>query len=292
MWLAAMVRTAAAQDPPPTPLTVVEAASSVRSVGLNEAGVALIGDAGAVFSNPAGLATISHLALEGGYRSAPGGAWLASGALGWRLGQFDLGVGARVFDYGTDPASYGAGAAADGREMLGVASLVYRFGLIAVGASGKFARRRVAGDEVDASSGDAGLAVAFFDIMALAFAVQNLGGNWQDTGALAMPRLTRLGFTMNYTDPQESFRLLSTVEIQWPEGAGPRAVIGGEGGVVVRGIGVLVRAAYGGRSPSGLDRQVTFGGTVTAGALKLDYATRERDLLGARAHYFGIRLTL
>jgi hypothetical protein len=102
-----------------------------------------MGDAGAVFTNPVGLATLSHLGLEASYRTAPADAFLLSGALGWRLGQFDLGVGGRLFDFGSDPAAYLGGAipsGTDAQEALGVASLVYRFGMIALGVSGKHDR--------------------------------------------------------------------------------------------------------------------------------------------------------
>jgi len=268
---------------------------SVRGVGLNGAGVALVGDAGSVFSNPASLATIRHIALEGGYRAAPAEARFLTGALGWRLRQFDIGVGGRYFDFGPDPTRYfgaSAPAGSDTREVLGVGSLVYRYGMIALGVSGKYARRSVDSTHVRGYSADAGLTIAVFDIMALAFSVQNIAGNWRETSTLAMPRITRLGFTMNYVDPQETFRLLSTFEVQWPEGGSARAVIGGEAGIVVSGVGVLARAGYGGGTPWLPDAGITAGGTVQISVAKLDYAYRSKDILAESAHYFGIRLTL
>lgn len=285
-----------AQDsiiPPPLVLTLPV---SVRSIGMSGAGVALVGDAGAIFSNPAGLATIGHVSLEGAYRSAPGDARLASGALGWRVAQFDIGIGGRYFDLGTDPAQYVGPAAppgSDSREALGVASLVYRYGMIAVGVSGRYARRSIDSVHVRGFSGDAGLALAVFDIMALAFSVQNIGGNWKEGSTLPLPRLTRLGFTMNYVDPQESFRLLSTVEVQWPDGYSARLVVGAEAGVVIKGVGVIGRVGYGGEPP-GLPNasKASFGGTVALGVLDVDYAYRAHDLLEESAHHIGVRLTL
>lgn len=263
---------------------------------MSGAGVALVGDAGAIFSNPAGLATIGHVSLEGAYRSAPGDARLVSGALGWRVAQFDIGIGGRYFDLGTDPAQYVGPAAApgsDSREALGVASLVYRYGMIAVGVSGRYARRSIDSVHVRGFSGDAGLALAVFDIMALAFSVQNIGGNWKEGSTLPLPRLTRLGFTMNYVDPQESFRLLSTVEVQWPDGYSARLVVGAEAGVVIKGVGVIGRVGYGGEPP-GLPNasKASFGGTVALGVLDVDYAYRAHDLLEESAHHIGVRLTL
>ena len=58
------------------------------------AGAAIVGDAGAIFANPAGLATIHHLALEGAYESYPSGVTLSTGALALRVGRFTWGAGA------------------------------------------------------------------------------------------------------------------------------------------------------------------------------------------------------
>jgi hypothetical protein len=284
-----------AQDSIAPPPFVLMLPASVRSIGMSGAGVALVGDAGAVFSNPAGLATIRHLSLEGAYRPAPGDARLVSGALGWRLSQLDLGIGGRYFDLGTDPAQYvgpTAPAGSNAREALGVASLVYRYGMIAVGVSGRYVRRSIDSVHVRGFSGDAGLALAVFDIMALAFSVQNIGGNWKESSTLPLPRLTRLGFTMNYVDPQESFRLLSTVEVQWPEGHSARVVVGGEAGIVIQGVGIIGRVGYGGSSPGLPNSKASFGGTVALGFFKVDYAYRHHDLLDQRAHHIGVRLTL
>jgi hypothetical protein len=158
---------------------------------------------------------------------------------------------------------------------------------------GRYARRSIDSVHVRGFSGDAGLALAVFDIMALAFSVQNIGGNWKEGSTLPLPRLTRLGFTMNYVDPQESFRLLSTVEVQWPDGYSARLVVGAEAGVVIKGVGVSGRVGYGGEPP-GLPNasKASFGGTVALGVFDFDYAYRARDLLDERAHHFGLRLTL
>src|SRR5712691_1722701 len=117
---------------------------STRSAGLGGAGVALVGDAGAVFANPAGLAPIRHLALEGSYEPYLAGTSVTTAAFGMRLGHFTSGVGAQALDYGSepvivpDPASGGrrciaTGATFTAADLLGVAAIVYRHGLIAVG---------------------------------------------------------------------------------------------------------------------------------------------------------------
>jgi hypothetical protein len=282
---------------------VLRTRSSVRSAGFNGAGAALMGDPSAVFYNPAGLALISHVALEAGYFSAPLGAYQTVGAIGVRLAQFNLGFGVKYFDFGSepelvpDPATGGitgtpTGATVDAREILGAGSLIYRFGLIALGGTGKVVQQRVAGLEAHGVSADLGLAIAVFDIMALGFSVQNVSGNWDRTSTMVLPRLTRAGFTMNYVDPQETWRLMSTLEMQWPEGRGARFVFGVEGGVVVHGLGILGRSAYGSREPDADASRFTYGLSLTLSRLTVDYAYEPTDLLGGGSQRIGLRLGL
>ena len=256
---------------------------SVRGAALQGAGAALMGDAGSVFTNPAGLATISHITLEASYYRLSSQNTLLAGAFGWRLGQFDFGAGLKYLDHGPSP-DY---------DALGVGSLIYRFGLIAFGGSAKVLRQQtVTGGRVQGVSGDLGFAIAVFDIMALGFSVQNVNGNWQNT-PLIMPRLVRLGFTMNYVDPQESFRLLSTIEGQWSEGRGGRFIAGVEAGVVVsNALGVIGRVAYGGRFDGSTTSRFTFGVTAELGWIDVDYALEPEDALGERGQRIGARLKL
>jgi len=276
-----------------TPI-ILQLPPTVRTAGFNGAGVALIGDAGSVFINPAGMATIRRMAVEGSYRSIGQGTYLATGAMAWRIGQFDVGLGGRYFDRGSAPGPFPLAPAPAGEptyQALGVGSLIYRFGLIAIGGSGKYYRQRV-GDVYDrAVSIDAGIALAFFDIAALAFSTQNIGGNWVDSTGVTLGRVSRLGFTMNYVDPLETWRLMSTWEVQWVEGQSARGVLGVEAGVVISGVGILGRAGYAGRTAPYSDAKVTGGATLTLGRFLLDYAYRPDDLTGKDAHIVGLRLT-
>jgi hypothetical protein len=244
-----------------------------------------------VFSNPAGLATLRHLALEGTYRRGRFNSMLATAALGWRLSQFDVGAGVAYLAADSQPAlGLVRGPLERPYEATAVGSLVYRFGLFALGGSIRELRRSSAASLERGRSGDVGAAIAIFDIMAIGFAAQNVSGNWYRKEALPMPRLVRWGFTMNYTDPQETVRLLSTVEAQWPEGAPARWILGGEAGAVIYGVGVLGRLAY--RTRTAGEPAVTGGGSLTLGSLQVDYAYGSRDPLGAAAHRLGLRLTL
>ena len=259
---------------------------------MNGAGVALVGNAGAVFSNPASIATLRHVGVEGAYRSGPADGHLSVGAVGWRLRQFDVGLGVGYMRFGENvgPAlvpSMPIGSEA--HEVAGVGSLVYRFGIIALGASGKYAQRVIGDVRDDAMSMDAGIAIAIFDIMAIGFSKQNIGGVWGRDGSVHMPSLTRLGITWNYVDPLETFRLLSTAEFQWREGGEYRTVLGGEGGIVIGGVGLFARAGYSSGNPP---TRWTFGGTVALSRLALDYAYRRADVVDEPSHRFGFRLTL
>jgi hypothetical protein len=269
---------------------VLGLAGSARSDGLGGAGAALLGDAGSVFSNPAGLAIIRNIAFETTYRRAAGEGAVLTGAAGVRMRQLDVGLGVKYL--GFDSTSILPSPGDQPHELEAVGSLIYRFGLIAFGGSVRYVRSSEPAGLQEALSGDLGLALAFFDIMAIGFAVQNLDENWRSNSALELPRLSRLGFTMNYADPQETFRLMSVLEVQWRQGMPSRIVAGGEAGVVVRGLGILGRAAYRSRSSAVGDSAISLGGSLALGRIALDYAYAERDNLGPKAHRAGLRLAL
>lgn len=269
---------------------------SARSAGLNGVGAALVGHAGALFTNPAGIATVRHVSMEASYRNLSREAYLTAAALAWRISQFDVGFGAAYFDLGNDPLRFpviGVPAASHTRDLAGFGSLVYRYGMIAVGGTAKYASRTVDTDKDRALSFDGGAAIAIFDIMAFGFSVQNIGGNWRDQSSLTMPRLTRFGFTMNYVDPQETYRLLSVLELQWPQGGrGTRILLGTEAGIVVKGVGLIARGAYGSQASTSDLPRFTYGLSVAISRLSVDYAFRNADQLEDTVHLVGLRLTL
>jgi len=279
-----------AQNPPES--VVIVSPASVRFAGLHGAGAALVGQAGVVFSNPAALATIRHVALEGAYRTLPGDAFLATAAASWRLRQFNFGVGIRHLDVGNGTSGPG-GAPIPPGQSLGVGSLVYRFPLMAVGVSAKYVRQTATGGDLTGASADVGAAIAIFDLMALGFSIQNLGGNWQSNSALRLRRLTRFGFTMNYVDPQETLRLMSTIEVQWLEGRATRAVLGVESGVVLGGkVGVVGRLGYRARRGDDDLPPVVYGVTLELGTGKLDLARENNESTGETTTRFGLRLAI
>lgn len=273
---------------------------STRSAGLGGAGVALVGDASAVFANPAGIATIRHLSIEGSYEPYLAGTAVSAVALALRVGRVTWGFGAVTLDYGTepeivpDPATGGRRGIATGAtfhpyEALAVSSLVVRRGFIAWGVSAKYDRQQIGSAVSDAWAGDAGMAIAIFDIAAFGVSVQNLGG---DLGAGArLPRRTRAGFTFNYTDPQGAFRLLTTLEAQWTRDRAAVLIQGVEGGLVTGGVGLVGRVGYATRAAVTDASRFTFGGGVVLGRLQMDYAFQGYQALGGGTHRVGLRWT-
>jgi hypothetical protein len=259
---------------------IAEFSGSARSAALGGAGAALVGDASAVFANPAALATIRHAALEACYERRPDGGWSSSGAAAVRVARFDYGVGAQeLVTPGRRPA-----------DVLGLSALTFRMGLIALGASLKYVRENVAGVDRDAWAGDAGMAIALFDIVALGASVQNFGGDLG--GGVRLPRRTRVGFTMNYVDPQGAVRLLTTVEGQWQSGASPVLVAGAEGGIVLPGrIGILGRVGVTGHSVPTTESAVAVGAGLELGRLRLDYGYQASTVPGGGTHRVAARWT-
>lgn len=274
---------------------------STRSAGMGGAGVALIGDAGSLFSNPAAIAAIRHLVIEGSFEPYVSGTTFSTGAVAVRAGRLAWGFGAQVFDYGSEPvvvpdSSTGGrrgiptGATFTASDVLATSGVVYRRGLLAAGVAVKYARQQIAGWSADAWGGDVGVALAVFDIFALGVSVQNLGGDFGPSAQDArLPRQTRAGFTMNYVDPQGTYRLLTTIEGQWPVDGPARLASGIETGVVTGGVGLVGRIGYVTRSPTSAASRWSFGGGVELRRLHLDYAYQSLALLGGGTSRVGIR---
>jgi hypothetical protein len=273
---------------------------STRSAALGNAGAALVGDAGAMFANPAGIATIRHLSIEGSYEPYLAGSALSSAALALRVTRFTIGFGAQALDYGSeavivpDPATGGrtgmpTGASFHPYEALAATSLVYRRGFAALGVTAKYDRQQYGREVSDAWAGDVGLAIAVFDIMAMGVSVQNLGGDLE--GEALLPRRTRAGITLNYTDPQGTLRLLTTLEGQWTRNRSAVLVQGLEVGVVRDGTGLIGRVGYSTRPTVTAASRFTFGGGVVLGRLAVDYAYQGYSVLESDTHRVGLRWT-
>ena len=274
---------AAGQSVPPEP-TVLQMPASVRSAGFAGSSTALIGDAGSVFTNPSGLATIKYLSIEAGYARVPGQDYFVTGAVASRIGRVNLGGGYQYLNFND------TSAVRDNLVWAGTA--VYRFGMIGLGATGKYVSvEDSAGVVTRSGTADIGLTLAFFDIMALAVTVQN-AAKLDITGPLlSLPTTTHVGFSFNFTDPQASlFRLMATVEGVWTQGQPHRTLWGLETGVVAKGFGVLARAGYGTQPVAYQASKWAFGAAVVLHRVRIDYAYQEL-VSGEPSHWIGARWT-
>jgi hypothetical protein len=298
--------TARAQAPGTTGGVLLEVPATARAMALGGAYSAVVGDAGAVFVNPAGLAPIKHLAVSVSYERYLLDSRLTSAAIAVRVSRFTVGFGIHLLDFGSDSAyvpdpAFGGdrgratGAIIGAYHALAVGALTYRHGMLSAGVSVKALREHM-GFAADSTANlsavgmDFGIAAAFFDIAALAFVVQNVGGDVRGgTYARApLPRTRRLGLTLNIVDPQGTTRLLAVTEWVSPPGADDYWILGLEGGVVSGGVGVLGRVGFvTGRRETDL-KTPTFGGGLVLRNLRVDYAYQGLDALGEGLHRFTI----
>jgi len=257
---------------------------TVRSAGLAGASTALVGDAGTVFVNAAGLAIVRRAGFEGMAGRIPDPAAATSLAGAVRVGQFHLAAGYQHL-------SLAQGSPQEENKLL-IGSVVYRFGLFAfAGAVKRVTVRDSSAVTSSATTGDASVIIAIFDIFALSLSVQNIGQP-ELTPGMVLPATTRFGSSLNLVDPQGTTRLLGTIEVVWTEGFDSRTIIAGEAGLVFNGIGVEARLGYGGRGPLTGQSNWSVGGTVVLGPVDIDYAYQEESVFGGGAHRLGIRLTL
>lgn len=276
-----------------TPLAAQSAAApiiltlpiSVRAAGLGGASVGLSGDASATFLNPAGLATIRNIAIEAGTARYGDGTLEGMAAGAFRIFQFNLGGGVQYLRFSDTSAV---------RDNLQwTASGVYRVGVIAVGGTLKYVSLEDSLSKTRRSATtDVGLGIHVFDLMTLAFAVQNIG-SWRVTGGpMLLPVTKRAGFTFNFTDPQETWRLLTTLEVAWTARAPRRTLIGLEAGAVLGKVGLVGRLGYGAAPQGSGQKELSVGAGVVLSRFNIDYAWQRRTRLGRDVQRLGLRFTL
>jgi hypothetical protein len=268
----------------PSPI-ILSLPVTARSAGLGGAGVALSGDAGSVFLNPAGLATIRYAALEGALQRYPDGTAEGMVAGAFRFLQFDFGGGIHYLRFND------TSAVTDNFVWSGAA--VYRLGLFALGSSLKYVSLEDSAGHIRRSATmDAGLGIHVFDLMTFAFSVRNIG-DWEVTGGpLELPISKHAAFSFNFVDPQLTARLLGTVEVVWTERADRRTILGVEGGAVLGKVGIVGRVGYGAQPRGSGQEEFSFGGGLVLSRFTIDYAWQKRTSLGDHIHRFGLRLTL
>lgn len=279
-WLVCFPALLAAQ-PGGTPAILV-IPPSVRSAGLGGAAASMIGYAGSVFSNPAGIAPVRILSLEGSLARFDSVSTFFSGAAAFRAGNVNAGAGIRYLSYDDGQVLH------DNFEGQGAVTLRVKGIAWGLGA-GYVSMEDSAGQVSRALTAGGALTVYFFDIAALALSARNLG-DWSLSGsALQLPDEVRLGFNLNLVDTYSNWRLLATVERFWFGGNGETSA-GIEGGAVIKGVGIVVRAGVAGRHAGSPYSPGTLGGTLVLGRAAIDYAYLERHE-HSPLHMFGLRWT-
>ena len=236
--------------------------------------------------NPAGLAPIRVLSVEAGFSRTTDHSTYAMAAAASRIGRFNVGVGARYLLFPTSSPTVD--------NLSSVAAVVYRYGAIALGGSTKYVSvEERHGPTARSVTSDLAVQVAFFDIAALALAVQNVGQVKLTGNGLKLPDALHLGFSLNLLDTFSNGRMLATIESVWSEGDHGRTVLGLEAGAAIQGSGIVARVGSG-RQPGlagGLLSNTTFGASILVGRARLDYAFQHRSALGRDVHLAGVRWT-
>ncbi len=268
----------------PKPL-ILSLPVSVRAAGMGGSGAALSGDASATFLNPAGLATIRNIAIEGAAQRYPDGSLEGMAAGAFRIFQFDLGGGIHYLRFSDTSAVKD--------NLQWTASGVYRFGLIALGSTLKYVSLEDSiGDTRRSATVDAGVGIHVFDIMTLSFAAQNIGSWRVAGGSLELPVTKRAGMMFNFVDPQGTGRFLTTLDVIWTARADRRTILGVEGGAVIGKVGLVGRLGYGAQPEASGQKKVSLGGSLVLTRFNIDYAWQRRTRLGNQIHRLGLRFTL
>ena len=242
----------------------------------------MVGTAASVFTNPAGLAPIRVMALEGAWAPMTDTSNVFTGAAAARIGSVNVGAGLRYLRFDDGLATE--------RNIHSVGAMVVRIRGVALGLAADYASvEDSAGTVTRTLSGDAALTVAFFDIAALALAARHIGRTGFGGPVLDLPSTVSLGFSLNLIDTYSNGRLLATIEQVWGDG-GARTRLGLEGGFVLAGVGVVGRAGTGGTADDSQFGDSTVGGSLVLGRAALDYAYLHRPEQSP-VHMIGIRVT-
>jgi hypothetical protein len=171
-------------------------------------------------------------------------------------------------------------------------TVVYRYAIFAVGATGKYVSvEDTTGDVRRSASGDVGILVALFDLVAIGASFQNVGQKTLSGDGLALPHSSHLGAVFNFTDPQLTWVARVIWEKVWTEGQESRSKVAAEVGAQVGGAFVTLRAGTGERNPATKQSDSAVGASIGFRRLAVDYAYQRRTALGGDVQRFGVRFT-
>lgn len=291
---------AAQDDAGTTATTLLGLTPSPRPLALGGAYAAVARDPLALFYNPARLALAGD-AAHLGVAAYPADVTAGSIAGSWRIGPGALGVGVQFLDLGEVPEMvpdrrFGGQRGRPTGEEVGAGEAVVGAGYgaslgdgVHIGVAAKLLAVQIAEETATGVAFDAGAGYdVLADRVAVAVALQNLGGDFGVGRASPLPSTVRTGMTV---------RLGGRV--------GPRARLAAD--LLAREVGVslatgieagfalapdraaVVRIGYDGRRRGVASTPLVVGGGVTAGRLSLDYAYRALEPLGV-THHFGLSI--
>ena len=267
----------------PFPL-VLGLPATARYAGLANAGVAVHGDAGALFVNPAGIATVRHAGIEATYHFSHARPLEGSAAAAFRLKQFTFGAGAHYLRL--DPNDPNAD------NLLTMGTVTYRYAIVAAGVSGKYLSVEDTGGTVRrAATGDVGILVALFDLVAIGASFQNVGHRGISGGGLDLPHSSHLGAVFNFTDPQSTWVMRAIWEKVWLEGTPSRNRLAAELGFQLAGAFVTLRGGTGVRNPATKQSDSAVGASLGFRRFAVDWAWQQRTALGGDVQRLGVRFT-
>lgn len=267
----------------PYPL-VLGLPATARYAGVANAAVALHGDAGALFVNPAGIATVRHAGIEATYDYSHSQGLEGSAAAALRLGQFTVGGGTHYLKL--DPKSPNAD------NLLSIGTVVYRYAIFAVGASGKYISvEDTAGNVRRSATEDVGGLIALFDLFAIGGSFQNIGRHDISGGGVQLPPSSHFGVVFNFTDPQLTWVARATWEKVWTRGEEPRNKVAAEVGVQLGGAFLTLRGGTGARAPQTDQSAGSVGASLGFRRFAIDYAYQGQTALGSDVQRVGLRFT-
>lgn len=282
-WLACVCAPVRLCAQRPYPL-VLGLPATARYAGVANAAVALHGDAGALFVNPAGIATVRHAGIEATYDYSHSQGLEGSAAAALRLGQFTVGGGTHYLKL--DPKSPNAD------NLLSIGTVVYRYAIFAVGASGKYVSvEDTAGNVRRSATEDVGGLIALFDLFAIGGSFQNIGRHDISGGGVALPPSSHLGVVFNFTDPQLTWVMRAAWEKVWTRGEEPRNKIAAEVGVQLGGAFLTLRGGTGARAPQTDQSAGSVGASLGFRRFAIDYAYQGQTALGSDIQRIGLRFT-
>lgn len=280
---------------------ILDLPASARALALGDAYSAVGGDDGAIFFNPAELATLQAVAASGSVQRYLASSTLIALAGAVPLSRGVLAVGVQSLDYGSEPeivpdSSFGGQRGTTTGRTISAGDLAVSVGFarrvraVRVGLALKGVREWILDAADNAAALDAGVAIDGPWGSTLGAALQNFGGSITLAGSSAtLPRRARVGVAIP-ARVLGAFDVLGTAEVAHLFDVGTSVGGGLEVAWRPRGpIALVGRIGARTRDTGSAADAVTFGGGLRASHLAIDYAYEGFGSVGSATHRIGVR---